>query len=293
MPGSRSDSDLSLEIDSSLLQEAMDSVDRNTRRAAPAADRPGEVIIDLELDAPDLAGRAGPVPAKVQDGNGAELQDARGAEPPEVAPAAPPAATPASAPASTSRPPSQPAFPAEERQRWLMRQLEQTDRIRRLEKELKQVRDERDDLRGQAEKLRSNLEEKLSEFEMSRQRQRKDREEAERVAEERAIKPFLDVVDNLERAFNHAVRDAGRDPAKVLDGLKMILDQYNKLLKRAGAERVEAAKGLPFDPEIHEAILHMPHAELPEGSVVEEVSAGFRLKGRLIRPARVVVAAAA
>ena len=173
-----------------------------------------------------------------------------------------------------------------------MRQLEQTDRIRRLEKELKQIRDERDDLRGQTEKLRSNLEEKLSEFEVSRQRQRKDREEAERVAEERALKPFLEVVDNLERAFAHAVRDAGRDPARVLDGLKMILDQYNKLLKRAGAERVEASKGLPFDPEIHEAILHMPHAELPEGSVVEEVSAGFRLKGRLLRPARVVVAAA-
>lgn len=287
MAGTRSDeghtdSDLSLEIDASVLQEAVASVARNLRQKTPKAVPAGEVLIDLETDAPDLAQRA-----DLLDPDSADAPDPTRSRAARAAPVTPPAPGQAGSQGVE--------FSAEERQRWLVRQLEQTERIKQLQKELRQVRHERDELKGQAEKLQHTLDERLAEFESSRQRQRKDREEAERVAEERAIRPFLEVVDNLERAFAHASketeRESGGDPAKILNGLKMILDQYNKLLRRAGAERVAAERGGAFDPEVHEAILHMAAPGMAAGVIVEEVSAGFRLKGRLLRPARVVVSA--
>jgi molecular chaperone GrpE len=74
-------------------------------------------------------------------------------------------------------------------------------------------------------------------------------------------------------------------------GLQMIMEQFRTQLRRYGAERILIQKGMAFDPEIHEAVLHLPTRDWPPGSVIEEVSAGFRLKGRMVRAARVVVAA--
>lgn len=176
---------------------------------------------------------------------------------------------------------------AEERKRWLTRQLELSDKLQKLQKEVKKSRDEREEMQKQLEEAKKVLAERTAEFESTRQRQRKDREEAERVAEERVLRPLLDIVDNLERAAAHA---AG-DPTKVAAGLQMIMDQFRNQLRRYGAERIVAHKGLAFDPEVHEAVLHMPTQDWPAGVVIEEVSAGFRLKGRLLRAARVVVAA--
>jgi molecular chaperone GrpE len=177
---------------------------------------------------------------------------------------------------------------AEERKRWLSRQLDSSEKLRKQDQELKKLRTENQQLKEHATQAQSTLQERTAEFESTRQRQRKDREEAERVAEERVIKPLLEISDNLERAMSHATSD----PNKIMSGLHMIMEQFRNQLKRAGAERIPAAPGTPFDPEVHEAVLHLPSTELAPGLIVSEVSSGFRLKGRMLRAARVVVAAA-
>lgn len=259
MPDPHTD-DLLLDIDPSILDAALESVNRNIKRKPHEKT---EVVFDIEME-------------------------------PEATPAAthahPAHAHPAPAPERSQE--EEPThlnqkFSAEERQRWLTRQLDQTERIRKLEKELKSTKEERTDLQRQLDETRKALSERTAEFEITRQRHRKDRDEAERVAEERVVKPLLDIVDNLDRAFAHAAKD----PNKVQSGLQMIREQFANQLRRLGAERIAIQQGSLFDPSEQEAILHLPTSTQAPGTVVEEVSAGFRLKGRLLRAARVVVSA--
>lgn len=259
MPDPHTD-DLLLDIDPSILDAALESVNRNIKRKPHEKT---EVVFDIEME-PEAT--------------------------PTAAPAHPPHAQIAPDPErNAEEEPTRPSqkFSAEERQRWLTRQLDQTERIRKLEKELKSTKEERNDLLRQLDETRKVLSERTAEFETTRQRHRKDREEAERVAEERVVKPLLDIVDNLDRAFAHAAKD----PNKVQAGLQMIREQFANQLRRLGAERIAIQQGSLFDPSEQEAILHLPTSTQAPGTVVEEVSAGFRLKGRLLRAARVVVSA--
>jgi molecular chaperone GrpE len=124
-------------------------------------------------------------------------------------------------------------------------------------------------------------------FERARVRARRDAEEAERKGEERVIAIVLELVDNLARAVAHGEAN----PATVVDGLRMMDGQLKRGLGRLGLERVDAARGVAFDPEVHEAVATVPAPEVAAGCVVDEVSSGFRMRGRLVRAARVTVAA--
>lgn len=167
-------------------------------------------------------------------------------------------------------------------------------RLAELEEELEGLRDEQiradertGELEHQLREVRQSLHTQGSDFERYRLRIRKDIEEAERRAEERALRALLEIFDNVERARFHSERD----PTQILGGLQMIVEQFRRQLVRVGFERVAATRGTAFDPEIHEAVVHVEDDDVPEGAVVEEVSAGFKLRGRLFRPARVTVAA--
>jgi molecular chaperone GrpE len=175
----------------------------------------------------------------------------------------------------------------EEKRRLHVRVQEQAEQIRKLEREVARMTEARDGLDKQARDLRKSLGELEAEFERYRARARKDAEEAERRGEERSLRPLVEVFDNVERARQHAMSD----PAHIVSGLQMIMDQFRRLLTRVGFERVAAERGIPFDPACHEAMLHVPSADAAPGSVLDEVQAGFRLRGRLFRPARVTVAA--
>jgi molecular chaperone GrpE len=253
--------ELSLEIDPSLLQAAMASVDKHIKRPQRATPS-NEIEINLEGEVLEHAEPAPKVEADVEAKVEAKVESK-----------------------AEIKSPGEAAW-VEERRRWLGRQLEQSEKLRKMEKELIHLREESKDQLRQLEELRRVLTDRTNEFESTRLRAKKDRDEAERVAEERVVRPLLDIVDNLERAHSHAASD----PAKVLAGLQMILDQFRNQLRRLGAERIQVNKGANFDPLLHEAILKMP-SELPPGAIIEEVSSGFHLKGRLLRAARVVVAA--
>lgn len=122
----------------------------------------------------------------------------------------------------------------------------------------------------------------LREFDAFRERQQR---EGARQAELRAgdmMKPFLDVIENLERAA------ASAEPATA-EGLQRILAQLIGALEKDGCTRV-ATENAPFDPATMEAVSVMP-APAPEQKnlVAAEMSAGFKLGERVLRPARVAV----
>lgn len=124
-----------------------------------------------------------------------------------------------------------------------------------------------------------------AELDNTRKRAARDVESAHRYALERIAADLAPVRDSLEMGLAAAGDDAG--PLK--DGVEMTLKQFDQALARHGIEVVDPA-GAPFDPERHEAMQTVPTADAEPGTVVQVVQKGFVLNGRLVRPARVLVA---
>jgi molecular chaperone GrpE len=128
--------------------------------------------------------------------------------------------------------------------------------------------------------------------EMDNTRKRLERERAESIAyaNETLMRDFLPIVDNLERALEHAQNEA--DGQSLLDGVTITLKSFQDTLARFGCSSFEA-RGKPFDPNYHEAVMQEPSGEYPENTVLQELQKGYTLHSRLLRPAMVVVSKAA
>src|SRR5712691_8874156 len=107
----------------------------------------------------------------------------------------------------------------------------------------------------------------------------------QRFGIERLLKDFLPVADNLERALDHA---AEHDLRQVLEGVKLVQKLLETALAKHGVQGFSAL-GQAFDPNLHEALMQQ-ESEAPPGTVVSEMSRGYKLNDRLVRPAAVVVA---
>ena len=124
-----------------------------------------------------------------------------------------------------------------------------------------------------------------AEYDNYRKRTAKEKESLYQDAKADTIREFLAVYDNLERAA--AAPGGEDDPHK--KGLEMIFTQYRELLKKLGVSEIEA-QGRPFDPERHEAVMHVDDENLGENEVAQVFQAGFLLGDRVIRHAVVQVA---
>jgi molecular chaperone GrpE len=125
-----------------------------------------------------------------------------------------------------------------------------------------------------------------AEFENFRKRTARDQADFAARANERLVKELLPVLDDLGRALEAAEK---HEEAKLEDGVRLVHRQLAELLRKEGLAEIETDG--KFDPHVHEALLTQP-SEAPEGSVIDVVQKGYRLGDRVLRPARVVVAAA-
>lgn len=128
-----------------------------------------------------------------------------------------------------------------------------------------------------------------ADFENYKRRAAKEKEEVQKYGSERLLKDFLPVYDNLERALEHARTAA--DFESLRKGVEMIRRLFEDTLGKHGVKAF-SAKGLPFDPNRHEAMSAAESTELPPNHVHTEVLRGFTLNERLVRPALVVVSRA-
>jgi molecular chaperone GrpE len=143
--------------------------------------------------------------------------------------------------------------------------------VEHLKKELDQVRDIY---------LR-----KLAEFDNFRKRVEREREDVRIAGAEEIIRDLLPVLDNFERALQHAEDDSGA----FLQGVEMIAKQLWDTLERRGVQEVNPV-GQPFDPELHEAVQRVEDGDHPPGTVAWVMLKGYLMGERLIRPAMVGVA---
>lgn len=124
-----------------------------------------------------------------------------------------------------------------------------------------------------------------ADFDNFRKRATREREEYVTLANERLVKELLPILDDLERAL---VAAAEHEEAVLEDGVRLVHRALENLLERQGIKEIDAA-GM-FDPHVHEALLSQP-SDAAEGSVIDIVQKGYTLGDRVVRPARVVVAA--
>ena len=125
-----------------------------------------------------------------------------------------------------------------------------------------------------------------AEFDNYKKRVAREQESLTRRAGERLILDLLPVLDDLERAVDAF---EVHDKEHVAEGVALVHRALSSLLEREGLEEV-TPDGEPFDPHRHEALLSQP-SDQPEGTVIQVVQKGFVLGDRVLRPARVVVAA--
>lgn len=132
--------------------------------------------------------------------------------------------------------------------------------------------------------LRERLVRTLADFDNFRKRTERERSESRRYEGFHFVREFLGIVDNLERAAEAA---GSIDDLKT--GVQLILRQIQDLLARFGVQRIETTGEL-FDPRVHEAMVREEGEAVGEPTVTEEFQAGYSMRDRLLRPARVKVA---
>ena len=139
------------------------------------------------------------------------------------------------------------------------------------------------EVQSRFEQLRTALQRETDET-----RQRLNRAADERATRDKAefVAALLPVRDNLQRAIEAAERGGGLET--LLEGLRGTLSNFETALAAAGVEPVSSI-GEPFDPELHEAVETVPVEAERDGIVTGEYSRGYRMGGRLVRPARVQV----
>jgi molecular chaperone GrpE len=124
-----------------------------------------------------------------------------------------------------------------------------------------------------------------ADFENYKKRAARERQEYVQLANERLIGELLPILDDLERALAAAEE---HQEAQLEEGVRLVHRSLAGLLERHGVTSIETDG--KFDPHVHEALLSQP-SEAEEGSVIDVVQKGYKLGARVVRPARVVVAA--
>lgn len=123
-----------------------------------------------------------------------------------------------------------------------------------------------------------------AELENFKKRMQREKVESLRYASEPLVRDLLAIVDNLERALEHAQAS----DVSVAEGVRLVLKTFGDVLERHGVTRIDAG-GQPFDPTQHEAIAQVDSAEHEANHVVVQHQCGYRLHDRLLRPAMVSV----
>ncbi|MEG3987360.1 nucleotide exchange factor GrpE [Microcoleus sp. S28C3] len=171
------------------------------------------------------------------------------------------------------------------------------DAAESLKKELAQATDEKEALKTQLQAASAQLEELknqnlrlAADFENFRRRTQKEKEELDLQARCLTIKPLLPVIDNFERARSH-IKPQTDGEMNIHKSYQSVYKQMVDSLKQIGVSPMRP-EGEQFDPNLHEALLSEPSDEHEEGTIIQELERGYILGDRVLRHAKVKVAAA-
>jgi molecular chaperone GrpE len=156
------------------------------------------------------------------------------------------------------------------------------------ETEVERLGRELAELEARARGWREDYLRAIAEADNVRKRAQRDIEAAHRFAVDKFAADLLEARDSLELGLASSEQ---ADPARLREGMDATLRLVNRAFERAGIVVLDP-QGAAFNPELHEAMVAQPSADQPPGTVLAVIQRGYQLNGRLLRPARVVVARA-
>ncbi len=127
----------------------------------------------------------------------------------------------------------------------------------------------------------------VADFDTYKRRVIREKDDLRQYAVSGLLESILPIYDNMELGLISAEQNA--DPKVVVQGINMVLTQFQSVLSENGIEEVDPEKGDAYDHNLHEAVQTQPSDEVEAGLVLQLVRKGFSLNGRLIRPATVIV----
>ena len=148
---------------------------------------------------------------------------------------------------------------------------------------------ERDAAQAQAADYLQALQRERAEFQNFKRRTAEEREREAGLANDLLLFKVLVLADDFDRAIES--RPTAAESASWVEGVAAIDRKLGGLLASEGLQPIEVTPGMAFDPRLHEALVNVPGSEFPEGSVVAELQRGYRIRDRILRPARVAIAA--
>jgi molecular chaperone GrpE len=154
-----------------------------------------------------------------------------------------------------------------------------------LQAELDELKARLEEAEAKRDEYLDSLQRLAADFDNYRKRAARDQESLVARAHERLVKELLPVLDDLGRALEAAAK---HEEAKLEEGVQLVQRALADLLAKEGLAEIDTNGR--FDPHVHEALLTQP-SEAEEGSVIQVLQKGYRLGDRVLRPARVVVAA--
>src|SRR5580698_8676381 len=145
-------------------------------------------------------------------------------------------------------------------------------------------------LRAEIAALKEQMLRVAADAENTKRRTEREANDSRAYAIQKFARDLLGVADNLQRAMQHAPKDAADPLVKNLAiGLEMTEKELMAAFERNGLKRVDPARGVMFGPHQHQAVMEQPADDVAGGSVLQVLQSGYDLFGRIVRPAMVVV----
>jgi molecular chaperone GrpE len=159
--------------------------------------------------------------------------------------------------------------------------------LEKLSKEIESLKEALAEEKGRSADYLNRLKYFQADLENLQKRTRKEIEETIARANEQLISKLLVIIDDMEMAMK--VSYEIENSQAIRSGFELILGKLRDLLENEGLARIEAG-GKPFDHAIHEAANQTSREDAADGTIIEELRAGYTLKGKLLRPSIVIVA---
>lgn len=140
---------------------------------------------------------------------------------------------------------------------------------------------------AQIEDLQDRLKRQMAEFDNFRKRTEKEKSAMYEVGAREIIEKILPVLDNFERGLASVPEDL--KGGSFAEGVEMIYKQFVKTLEDAGVEAIEAV-GQQFDPNLHNAVMHVEDDQYGENEITQELQKGYKYRGNVVRHSMVQVA---
>ena len=151
---------------------------------------------------------------------------------------------------------------------------------------------ELESLRAEVASLKDQMLRVAAEAENTKRRAEREANDSRAYAIQKFARDLLGVADNLQRAMQHAPKDAADPLVKNLAiGLEMTEKELMGAFERNGLKKLDPPRGAKFDPHQHQAVQEQPASDVGAGGVLQVIQPGYELFGRLVRPAMVIVAA--